>query len=205
MHRTRQQAPKLWPIPRKGTKYVARASSHLDSSVPVLFAVRNMLGIARTAKEVNEMIKMKLIKLNGRIVSDYHQSVQLFHILEAEKSYQLNLLPTGKFAFREVSSNVRLCKVISRTLVGGGKIQLNLHDGTNILSKDKIKVGDSVYVDFENKIKKHLSLEKGRKVLVFSGKYQGREGTIEAVRDKDVSVRMGDTTSNLREKQVVVL
>jgi len=42
----------------------------------------------------------------------------------------------------------------NKKLLKNNQIQLNLHDGTNILSKGKISIGDSVYVDSSSKIKK---------------------------------------------------
>ena len=64
MHLKRQEAITKLPIPRKGTKYVARALSHLDNSVPVVIAVRDMLRLARTTSEVKKMIHEKIFKLN---------------------------------------------------------------------------------------------------------------------------------------------
>ena len=59
MHQSRQFADWKLPIERKGNKYVVRASSHVRDSVPVLMAIRDMLKIARDAREVKEMIKAK--------------------------------------------------------------------------------------------------------------------------------------------------
>ena len=56
MHLTRAQASNKIPIPRKGSKYVARPLMNLKDSVPVVIAVRDMLKLARTAKEVKKMI-----------------------------------------------------------------------------------------------------------------------------------------------------
>jgi ribosomal protein S4E len=52
MHQTRQQATTRLPITRKGTKYVARASSDLENSVPVVIAMRDILKLAKTKREV---------------------------------------------------------------------------------------------------------------------------------------------------------
>ncbi len=196
MHQTRSETTMKLPIKRKGTKYVARALSHVGESVPVLIAIRDMLNLGRTAKEVNEMVKAKLLKLNGKIVEDYHESIRLFNILEAGKNYTLTILPSGKFALEETkNSNERLCKVTDKRLVGDGKIQFNLHDGSNVLTKEKIAVGDSVYLDFSGKIKKHVKLEKGADVFVLSGKYVGLNGKIESIEGKSIKVKFKDNGS----------
>ncbi len=182
MHQTRQETSTKWPIPRKGNKYVVRAASHIDNSIPVLIAVRDMLGFAQNAAEVKQMIQQKLIKINGRPVRDYKESIKLFNILElGKKSYKLTFLPTGKFSFQEDSGNQRLCKVTNKKLLSKNQIQINLHDGSNVVTKDKITVGDSVYLDFEGKIKKHVSFEEGKKVFVIEGKHIGHSGEVKKI------------------------
>ena len=59
MYRTRQATPIKIPLPRKGTKYVVRASSHSNDSIPVSIAVRDMLNLAKNAKEVKKNGKPK--------------------------------------------------------------------------------------------------------------------------------------------------
>src|SRR3989344_9276406 len=192
MHLTRQASSTKLPIKRKGTKYIAVASFNKDNAVPVVIAVRDMIKLARTAKEVREMIKKRQLKINGRTVYELNDAVQLFNILEADKSYRLNLLPTGKFFFEESKDKERLCKIIGKKLLSYG-IQYNMHDGSNIISKDKLAVGDSVYLDFSGKVKSHVALGKGKEFLVISGKYSGSKGKIDSVsEDKRVLVKLSD-------------
>lgn len=206
MHLTRKSSTIKLPIERKGTKYIARASSHLSNSVPVVIAVRDMLKLAKTAKEVREMIKNKLLKLNFKHVKDYRESVRLFNILEADKLYELLVLPTKKFAFVPAKNkDQRLCKVTNKTLLGKSIIQLNLHDGTNVLSKEKIKVEDSVYLDKNNKIKSHISIEKGKKVFVFSGRYAGNMATISEISGKIVSIKLDGGSAEISVRSVIAL
>ena len=109
MHLTRQDVTTKLPIPRKGTKYLARASSHLFESVSVILAVRDMLKLARTAKEVRKMVQDKLLKINNVSVMDAHESIKLFNLFEADKLYRLSLLPTKKFTFEEIPSKDAYC------------------------------------------------------------------------------------------------
>ncbi len=192
MHLKRQAAATNLPIKRKGTTYIARALSNPYNSVPLLIALRDMLKLVKTRKELEKMIKLKLLKINWRIARDYRDSINIFNILEADKKYILTILKTGRFAFEEATSSDRLCKVTGRKLLSGGKIQLNLHDGTNLLSNDKINIEDSVYLSQENKIKKHLSLEKNVKVFVMSGKYKGFRGVVSGLDKKKVVAKLKD-------------
>jgi small subunit ribosomal protein S4e len=206
MHQTRKSSTTRLPIERKGTKYIARASSHLDNSVPILIAIRDMLKLAKTAKEVKQILKDKEIKINGRKINDYHQSIKLFNILEVGKTYQLSLLPTKKFILEEVKgSDSRLCKVVGKKLLKGGKVQLNLHDGSNILTKEKIAINDSVYLDFSGKIKKHIPLEKDKKVLVISGKHEGQKGQIISVAQKKANIQFKEGSAVIDASRVIAL
>jgi len=207
MHQARQSVTTKIPIERKGTKYIVRSSSHLDNSVPLLIAVRDILGLAKTAREVKHMIQTRLLKINGRLVEDFKESIKLFNILEADKTYVLSLLPTKKFVFEETKdSDTRLVKVINKRLVSKGLFQLNLHDGSNILTKDKINVGDSLILDFSSKIKKHIQIDKGKEVFVFSGKYAGHKGKVESISDSSITIKFKDKEdlAVLKSSQVIV-
>ena len=207
MYQTRQNSTTKLPINRKGTKYVVKALSHPRDSVPVAIAVRDMLKLASTAREVKEMIKDKTLKVNGQVVWNYAQSIKLFNLFEAGKTFRLTLLPTGKFSFEEVSKNEsRLCKVVNKKLINGNQIQINLHDGTNLITKSKINVSDSVYLDNENKIKSHVIMEKGKKVFVLSGKYVGLNGSIKNIQENKVTVNFDkEASAELNKYQLIVL
>lgn len=207
MHLTRAETTSKLPIIRKGTRYVARPLSNKNDSVPVVVALRDMLKLARTAKEVNEMIKLKLLKINGREVKDYRDSIQLFNIFEAKDSYILTLTENGKFVLEKTSHKDRPCKVINKSSFKNGKTQINLHDGSNVLTEDKINVGDTVYIDNSCKITKHVSLEKGKEGLVIAGRFAGHKVKIEEVKDNKVKVKLKDqdTETELEKKGVIVL
>lgn len=193
MYIKRQAMTTKLPIARKGTKYLARTASHLYSSVSVVVAVRDMLKLARNAKEVKEMIKDKLLKLNGKEVKDYRESIKLFNIFEADKPYILTILPTKKFNLKETKdNNKRLCKVIDKKLLSKNTIQLNFHDGSNALTKDKIMVQDSVYLDFSGKIVSHIPINQSKSAFVFKGKYSGRLGKIDSIENKKAKIKFDD-------------
>lgn len=203
MHQTRSEVSTKIPIARKGTKYVARATIDFRNSVPVVIAVRDMLKLARTAKEVNEIIKQKMIKINGRVISDYHDSIRLFNILEVGKKYILTFTPTGKFTFEETKSDERLCKVIGKKMMKHKKQQFNFHDGTNLLSNDKLAINDSVYISSAGKISKHVPLEKGKSVLVIAGKYLGSKGKVEKENEKTLLIKLEEKSAELSREAVV--
>lgn len=205
MHQTRSDLTSKIPIPRKGTKYIARARGHRNSGVPVVVAVRDMLKLARTAREVKEMIKREIIKINNRVVRDYREVVCLFGILEAGKSYRLTLLETGRFSFEENKGDTKLGKIINKQLIAPNTYQLNLHDGTNIVSKENAKVGDSVELDMKNKVKKMIKIEKGKEVFVISGRSMGHKGKVIETENGEVVVQIRGKNVNLDRSNVVAI
>ncbi len=171
------------PIPRKGTKFIARARSSLNESIPIIIAVRDILHLARTTKEVKFLIHEKKLKLNGNPVKDSHESIKLLNTFETDKPYVLTFLPTGKFTLEEIKdASTRLCKVIGKKVQKKKKIQLNLHDGSNVIIKEdeKININDTIALNKEGKIKKHIPLEEGKHVLIISGKHTGNKGKIKS-------------------------
>ncbi len=205
MFLTRQATSTKLPIRRKGTKYVARSLSHLDDSVPVVIALRDMLKLAETAREVRQIIKSGLLKINGKKVRDYRESIRLFNVLEAGKVYHLSLLPTGKFFLEETKEKDRLCKVFGKILLPKNRIQLNLHDGSNVLSSEKINIGDSVYLDSNGKIKKHSAFEKGKEAFIFSGKYIGQKGKILDLVDSKAKIKLDSKEAILDKSDLIVI
>ncbi len=206
MHQTRKGSSIKLPVPRKGTKYLVRASSHVRDSIPVLIALRDMLKLARNAKEVKNIIKEKEIKINGKKVIDYHESIKLFNIFEANKTYVLSLLPTKKFTLEESKiKDIRLCKVTGKRLVKSGVTQLNLHDGSNVITKEKANINDSIYLDLAGKIKKIVPLEKGKEVFVIDGKHVGKKGIISSTENKKASIQFKEGTAQIDFGRVVAL
>lgn len=205
MYQTRAETSKKLPIKRKGTRYIARPSSHIQNSVPVVIALRDMLKLARTSKEVKHMIKNKSLKINGKEVKDYRESIKLLNILEADKLYLLTLTENNRFNLEPVKSKERICKVANKTLLKGNKIQLNLHDGSTIVTKEKINTNDTIYLSPENKIVKIIPMEKGKECFVSSGKYVGNKGKIESVEENKVKVKLKDKTVELNKSNLIAI
>lgn len=193
MHLTRIESTKKLPITRKGEKYLARPLLSTEDSVSVSLALRNMLKLVKTTKELKQLIHEKALKINGRLVRDYRDSIRLFAIFEAgNKAYRLSILSTKKFVFEESHDKKRLCKVIGKKLIKQNKVQINLHDGTNFISKDKISTNDTFYLDVSGKILSHIPFEKAKEVFVMSGAYTGLAGKVQSAEGKKLAIKFKD-------------
>ncbi|MEK6858857.1 MAG: hypothetical protein AABX53_03015 [Nanoarchaeota archaeon] len=205
MHLTRADVNRETPIPRKGTQYIARPLSHMNHAITALSAVRDVLHLAQTAREVKEMIKEKKLKINGRVVRDMREPLLLLSLFEADKRYKVILLSTGRFALEPTKETTRVVKVINKKVLSTKETQINLHDGTNILSSESIKVGDSLEIDLMCKFVRVLPLKEGARVMVNSGRNVGAIGTISRVTKEGFLIKLKDKAVALKQAQVVVI
>jgi small subunit ribosomal protein S4e len=83
----------------------------------------------------------------------------------------------GRIQFVDVKSTEakwKLVRVENKVVVKGGKTQLNLHDGTNLISDKKVKTGDVLQLSLPNmKIKKILEFKEGAQTLITGGSHVG--------------------------------
>jgi len=214
MHLKRQKVPKNWPIYRKGTKYVVRANFNLEKGIPILIILRDMLKIVQNRKEIKKAIHSKHILLNNKIVTDEKNSALLFDtitIIPSKKYYRIELSEKGKFEAREIKENEtnhKIAKFVNKKILKGKKIQLNLSDGRNFISDFKVKINDSVLINFKDKkIEKCLPFKEKSKVIIFAGKHAGKKGIIDKIKQerKMVEVIIDKKKINVLIKQLMVI
>jgi small subunit ribosomal protein S4e len=191
MHLKRSNIPKFWPIPRKGTKYIAVASHNQNESIPLLLVLRDNLKILKNKKELKRLLLEKKVLVNHKPVREFSFPVSLLDIItipDMKANYQIGLSKNKKMTFEKVSdkeAQTKVYKVLNKKVLGDKKIQLNLMHGKNIISKENVKTGDSVLFDFkENKIVKVIKMEKGKNAFVIEGKHAGYHGKIEEILER---------------------
>jgi small subunit ribosomal protein S4e len=205
MHQTRSEVIKALPLARKGTKYIVRASRHSTTSVPLLVAVRDMLKLANTSKEVKGMIHNKKLKINGKPALHLSDPISLFGSITADKTYLLTILPTGRFNFVETKDTSRKLRITGKRVVRDGKTQYSLHDGTSVISDKNYNTGDTLILTHDNKISKHLGLDKGKEVFAISGSYIGREGKVQNLEGKKITIKFDKEEVVLDKSHVIVI
>lgn len=188
MHLKRQEMPKSWPIPRKGTKYLAVASYNKYESIPLVVVVRDILKIVRNKKELQRLINEKRIKINHKEIRETNYPVCLFDVInlvDIKKNYKAIFSENKKMIFEEISdkeSETKIFKILNKKILPGKRVQFNLMHGKNIISKEKAKAGDSLLLNLkDNSIIKIITMEKGKKVFVIEGKHAGENGKIENI------------------------
>jgi len=182
-------APSNWPIEKKKYKWIIRPNPGphpLFRSIPLAILLKNLLKYARTSREVKNILNSGEILINNRVRKDPKFVVGIMDIIEIKKTneiYMLIINERNKYELIKLSkaqANIKPCKIINKTILGKGKIQLNLYDGRNLLvDNNEYKVGDTILLDLEkNKILEHLKLGKGSTIYIMDGKYTGYIGKV---------------------------
>lgn len=185
MVRTKRLAmPKIIKIPRKINKWAptTRPGPHpKEASIPLIIAIRDILRLADTAKEAKRIIVNREIYVDGRCITDYRFPIGFMDVVsipKINKHFRVLYDVKGNLRLVEIpaeNSNWKLVRIENKTRVKEGKIQLNLHDGRNILlEKNMYKTGDVLKIEVPSqKIMAHYPLEKGSIAMIIGGKHRG--------------------------------
>jgi len=201
-HLKRITAPKTWTLNRKGGKFTLRpnpGAHSLDKGIPLGSILRDHLKLASTLAEAQKLLNNNDVLVDGKRRKERREIVGLFDIINIptlKKFFQVNLDKKGRLAVEEVDAkkvNTKICKVIGKTVIKGGKIQLNLYDGKNILTDKKVNVGDSVILGLPKlDIQDILPLKEGVQIFLTQGKHAGSAGKLKSLE--------GETARYLNEK-----
>lgn len=188
-HLKRIAAPNTWPIKRKELTFTTKpapGAKKLAEAVSLNFVLRNMLYITRTARETKKLLNTGVIAINGVVRKDPKYAVGVLDIVllqPTKEQYFITFSSSGKLQAKKLKHAVhtRLAKIIGKTILKKKKLQLNLHDGTNlIVAKDEYATGDTAVLEGK-KLVKCLKYEKGALIYLIGGKHRGKIGTIEEI------------------------
>jgi small subunit ribosomal protein S4e len=216
-HLKRKPAPKLWPIHRKEAVWTVMSKSGPHSrsgSVPLALIVRDMLGLAKTGKEAKNIISQGKIMVDGKVRLDERFLVGLMDvvsIVDAKKSYRV--LPSKKglmlFPIKSDEAVFKLYRIEDKTIVKGGQLQLDLHDGTCSLigagnsqssEEDAYQTLDVLQLSIpERELLGHTKLTVGANAIVIGGKNMGKIGKITTI-DKKPNQKRRDTIVTIEDK-----
>lgn len=192
-HLKRLPAPRHWPIKRKEAKFTTRVipGPHpKEHCLTLAVLLREVLGYAENMREVKAILSKGEIKVDGEVRKDGRFPVGLMDVVEIGASGErFRLLPKLRGGLRIVNiddaeAKFKLCRIETKTMVKGGKVQLGLHDGRTLLLPDGEKPSDYQTLDTlkvgvpDQKLMKTINLAKGAYALVSRGKNVGIEGKI---------------------------
>ncbi len=174
---------------KKKAKFVAkpRGPHPLKQSIALSALLRDYLNLVETYKEAKKVIKSGKVMVDARVVKDHRFGVGVFDVISIpEMKMNFRIIPEkNKLVAKEIDekeAKLKICKIIGKRAVKGGKIQFNLHDGRNILGENSYKVQDSLLIELpEQKVLEHFPLQEKMIAFVFKGKNAGKHGVIEKV------------------------
>ena len=147
-----------------------------------------MLKLVNSSKEAKRILHDGSVLVDGNIVRDYRFPVGLFDVITMPKtdtSYRVLLDRKQRLMLHKVTdSGIKLYRITDKTNVKGGATQLNLHDGSNIISDEfSYRTSDSVLVSIpERKVLQHFVYKPGNLALITGGAHSGELATIKEIK-----------------------
>ncbi len=197
-HLARLAAPAFWQLARKEHKWTLRPRSGthaLEASLPLGVVIRDMLGLAHTAKELKWILNQGSVLVDKVVRKDPHFAIGFMDVLEfpqLQQTYRVVLDYHGQFVLLPVPAaemESKLLKVIGKTMLRKKQLQFTLSDGRNLLDpKQKMNVGDTVHFHLGKKaVQEVLPVEPGMLAYFIDGTHQGTLGVVKAIlRGKDL-------------------
>jgi len=215
-HLKRIASPRSWSILRKKHKFVTRphAGAHsLAYGLSLNTIMKDLLGKASTTKEVKRVLNKQEVLVDARKRYDEKFNVGLMDVIHfplEKEQYRVVFSQKGKLvaiAIPEKEANVKLCKIVSKKIIPGGKFQLGFSDGRSlILEKNAYTVGDSLLLELPSqKVKEHLPLQSGMTVLIYKGKHAGSVGQLESIDGQVVFIKVGQETIQTKKAYTFVV
>lgn len=210
LHMKRLASPRAWKISKKSSTWVPKpipGAHSIEKSIPLGILLRDYLKVVDTMTEAKRVIGNRDINVDGRIATSHKTPVGLMDVVslpKMEKNYRVVLDTHGRIALTEINASQagwKLCRVENKTTIPGGRLQLNLHDGRNVLVKETTyKTGDVVKVALpEQKIVGHYAFGKGMTAFITGGTHVGEFAKVDDIevirspRPNLVSLKSGET------------
>ncbi|MBN1280720.1 MAG: 30S ribosomal protein S4e [Candidatus Thermoplasmatota archaeon] len=183
-HLKRLAAPRVLRYHKKERKLAIRAAPGphpLNQAIPLGMVVRDYLHLCDTNKEAQKIVSNGDILVDGAKRKDYKFPCGLMDVISIPKmrqNYRVLFDRNGKLtlvSIDDIDAGWKLCRIQNKTIVKGKKIQLNLHDGNNILvEKDTYKTGDVLKISFkEKKIEDLYKFDSGTVSMIIGGTHVG--------------------------------
>jgi small subunit ribosomal protein S4e len=151
--------------------------------------LRDMLHACDTAREARAILGSRTVLVDGRVVSDPKFGVGVMDVLALKttnEQYRMLVDTLGRLHLVPIDAEQahwKLCRVEDRTAQKGGKVQVNLHDGRNLLlPKAEYTPGTTLKLAVpKQSVIAHYPLEAGAAVVLIGGQHVGEVGHVERV------------------------
>ncbi len=193
-HMKRLTMPRTWPLPRKTNVWVQKPdpSGHpLEMCMPIGIILRDVLELSRSQRESKRILATKKVMVDGRVVVDHGRGVGLMDVLTVgDNNYRCILDINGKLRYRPIpkkEASTKLCRIINKVTIKGGKTQYTLHDGRTFLSEtsNEYSTGDTLSISLPSQeISAHHPFEVGAMAYMTGGSHVGETSKIKEIEIK---------------------
>jgi len=196
----RRAAPRTWTVPRKGTKWLKRPSPgpHAqDQAIPLLLVLRDLRHIVTSAREARILLRSGVVRVDGKIARDLDRGLGLMDTISfaapLDAHFRVVKDRRGKLVLVPIpapEATIKLGRVRFKHAVPGGRVEVTLHDGRNLLApaSTPYHVGDSVKIQLPGqKVVEHLPLAPGSLAYVSGGSHVGQLARVERVEVRNSS------------------
>jgi len=207
-------APTSWNIRRKGVTFTTRPNpgAHpLALTMPIATLLKQ-LGFARITREAKRIVNDKAISIDGRVATDHRTGVGPMDsiTIAPDYAYRCILDTKGRLVFTPINNadaKKKICKIVGKRTISGGKIQLNLTGGRAILADNKdYSVGDSLVIEVPSqKTLEHLPFATGNLAILMGGRHKGSIGTIATIEGDRAWIKTGEETIETLKKFTLVI
>ena len=190
-HLKRLSAPRKWKLERKTKKWGVKVSPGphpIERSISLLVILRDFLGYANKAKEARYIINNGQIYVDGILRKNYKFPcgfMDVISIPKTDENFRILLDARGFLRVVKIPKENaiwKLSRIENKTIISGGKTQLNLHDGKNILDGSDYSTGDVLKIGLPNhEILDSIQLKKGNLAMIIGGKHIGEIAEIEEI------------------------
>ena len=191
-HLKRIAAPKSWLLNRGLRAFTIKPNpgAHaLEKGMALGMVLRDKLHYATTMNEVKKLLQAKEVLIDGVRRKDHRFNVGLLDVIsvpELKKHFRMVLDNKSRLTLKEIpisESTVKLCKIVGKTALPGGKIQYNLYDGKNIITTKKANTGDSLLLTLPSlEVEEIFPLQVGASVYLVKGKRGGDIGVLKELK-----------------------
>ncbi len=190
----RRAAPRSWTVPRKGTKWVLRprpGPHRGDRSIPLLLVLRDLQRVVTSAREARLLLRRGSVQVDAKVARDLARGIGLMDTVSLaaplDRHFRLVTDRRGKLVLVTIPSTeaaVKVARVGAKHTVRGGKVEVTLHDGRNLVAPASTPwhVGDSLKIALpEQKVLEHFALKPGVLAYLAGGSHVGELGRVERI------------------------
>ncbi|MDD6285200.1 30S ribosomal protein S4e [Candidatus Methanosphaera massiliense] len=190
-HLKRFKAPKTWPIHTKEEVWTTKTSAGphaITESIPLVMVLREILGLAENTREAKIILNNGDVLVDGVPRKDHRFPVGFMDVIsipKINKYYRILQDNKGALVLHEIEekdSTFKLVTIKNKTTVKGGKTQLNLEDGRNVITEEDYKTGDVLLLNIPDQtVSDSIKFEEGAIGLITGGKHIGETGKIDSI------------------------